>query len=126
MKGSTMMHKKGLHIALAASIAAGIIYSIKTLLLIFFPEHMLKMAGYAMHLTPNGVSMITPYIAVDTQGFLMGLLLVMVWVFLIALIFAWVMCALRCYTGDCHCCHDAKPGMHNNNKPGCPPGGPCR
>jgi len=117
-----MMHKKGLHCALAASIAAGIIYSIKTVLLIFFPDHMIKMAGYCMHLTASGISMIKPYIAVDTQGFLMGLLHIMVWVFLIVLIFSWVLCALCCYAGDCH---DGKPGMHGN-KPGCPPGGPCR
>jgi hypothetical protein len=125
MKGYAMMHKKGLHIALAASVAAGIIYSVKTLLLIFFPDHMLKMAGYAMHITPSGINMIKPYIAVTTQDFLMGLLHVMVWFFLIALVFAWVLCALHCYTGECHCCHDGKPGMHHN-KPGCPPGGPCK
>jgi len=125
MKGHSMMHKKGLYIALSASIAAGIIYSVKSLLLIFFPEHMLKMMGYAMHLTPSGVSMIRPYIAVDTQGFLMGLLHVMVWFFFIALIFAWVLCALRCYAGECHCCHDNKSGMHGN-RPGCPPGGSCK
>lgn len=108
-----MYHRHTQRYALAASIALGIIYSLKTAFLVFARDLALKLCAHVKHMESVDPA-IAANIQVTAMNFLSGLAQVMLWTYLAVMLFGCIACWLKSYFGDEGCCTPGQGGSNSN------------
>lgn len=76
-----MIHSCSQKLSIAAALSLGIVYSIKTLIMKYAPEFAMQMKAAVWHKAPE--MMQQQMHEITLQGFIMGLVVVMVWAYVI-------------------------------------------
>lgn len=106
-----MYHRHTQRYALAASLALGIVYSLKTAFLVFARDLALKLCAHVKHMDSLDPA-ITANIKVTAANFLSGLAQVMLWTYVVIMLFGCIACWLKPHFGDEGCC---PPGQGGGN-----------
>jgi hypothetical protein len=77
-----MIHSCSQKLSIAAALSLGVVYSIKTLIMKFAPEFAMHMKAAVWHKPLEVVQQMSVH-EISIQGFLMGLIVVMVWAYVI-------------------------------------------